>query len=106
MGCEDDAQDRNKVLIGDESLTRRQHFSVIPNDAKTKFRVCEDTDPRTAVTFSLRADRIEIETPKKTLSVTLTIDAQDECKLRVDGEQELNQRQVRRLVLESLFFGS
>ena len=105
MGCEDDVQERNKVLVGDESEARRRHFSVIPNDAKTKFRVCEDTDPRSAVTFTLRNDSIEIETPKKTLRATLTLHAAGECRLQVDGEQELSQWQVRRLALESLFFG-
>ncbi len=105
LGCEDDAQERNKILASDESVTRRRHFSVITNDAKTKFTVCEDTDPRSAVKFSLREDRIEIETPRKTLSITLTLDAQGECKLRVDDEGELNQWQVRKLALGDLFFG-
>jgi hypothetical protein len=105
LGCEDDAKARNKVVFGSESQARRRHFSIIENDAKTKFRVCEDSDPRSAVTFSLREDCIEIETPKKTLRITLTLNAQGECRLQVDGEQELTQWQVRKLVLEELFFG-
>jgi hypothetical protein len=105
LGCADDAQERNRILANDESQTRRRHFSVIQNEAKNIFQVAEDTDPRSVVTFSLHTDRVEIKTPDKTLSVTLTIDAEGDCKLQVDGEQELSQWQVRKLVLESLFFG-
>jgi hypothetical protein len=39
------------------------------------------------------------------MSITLTLDAHGECKLQVDGEQELTHWQMRRLVLEGLFFG-
>jgi hypothetical protein len=105
LGCEDDVQERNKVVIGDESQTRRRRFLIISNDAKTKFQVCEGSNPSSAITFTLRDNHIEIETPKKTMSITLTLDAHGECKLQVDGEQELTHWQMRRLVLEGLFFG-
>jgi hypothetical protein len=105
LGCEEDVQARNKLLFSGETPARRRHFSVKLNDAKTKFVVCEDSDQRSVVTFSLRDSQIEIEAPNEVLSLTVSLDVHGKCKLSVNGQVVLDHWQVRKTVLEELFFG-
>jgi hypothetical protein len=61
---------------------------------------------RPVVKLILGQTRIEIidEVSNQTLSVTLTLNDEGRCKLRI-GTEELEKWQVRRRALEALFFG-
>jgi hypothetical protein len=69
-------------------------FSVFSNENKAP------------VQFTLKDDQIEIQTANGPLSVTVALDNQGKCKLRVNRREELEEWQVRKLVLEDLFFGT
>ncbi len=81
---------------------------VAGNDAGTMFQVFRGSEARRTLSFVLHPDRIEITTEKSAFTVMLTLDDDCKCKLRIleDGKtvRVLEQWQVRRLVLEELFF--
>jgi hypothetical protein len=104
-GCGTDVGKMNERLRATELRGQKAHFALESNEANTQFWVFGNINPRLIVKFILCNDCIEVATPSKTLSVTLTLNNQGECKLRVDGAQELDQWQLRKLVLEELFFG-
>jgi len=80
-------------------------FAVQQNQAGDFFAVFEAGDTRAVVKFHLGPDRIAISMPDgKQLTITLTLNNDGVCKLKVDGEGEFERWQVRRRVLESLFF--
>ncbi len=56
------------------------------------------------VEFNCEANRIVVRNQDREFSVTLTLNNEGRCKLRVDGAEELEQWQVRRIALEKLFF--
>jgi hypothetical protein len=103
--CDTDVGTMNERLRASELRGQKAHFALESNEANTQFWVFGNINPRLIVKFIFCNDRIEVATPSKTLSVTLTLNNEGKCKLRVDGAQELDQWQLRKLVLEELFFG-
>ncbi len=103
MDVREDAKVLNELLGGPLPAV-----DVAVNDAGTMFQVFRGSGPGNVVKFALRSDRIEITTAKSTFILTLTLDDDCRCKLRViegnKSERVLEQWQVRRLVLEDLFF--
>lgn len=99
--CGADVETMNKRLVADGSQAR---FLSQSNDANTQFWVFGNIDSSLLVKFVLFTDRIEVATPSQTFAVTLTLDNEGKCKLRVDDGEVLDQWQLRKLVLEDLFF--
>jgi hypothetical protein len=80
-------------------------FAVKRNEAGNAFVVFEAGNTNAMVKFMLAQDRIAIALPDgKQLAITLTLNNEGLCKLKVNGEGELEQWQVRRMALESFFF--
>lgn len=105
MDVRDDAETLNRLRGG--SL---QIIEVAVNEKGALFSVFSGSDEKAAVEFSLHSDYIKIATRKSTFTLTLTLDNDCRCKLRVvedsKDERVLEQWQVRRLVLEDLFFNT
>ncbi len=57
------------------------------------------------VEFNCEKDWISGNKCGKQFSITLTLNNKGQCRLRIDGGEELEQWQVRRIMLEELFFG-
>ena len=102
--CQADVERVNKRLSLSDSREVKPHFCIEANEANNQFWAFGSSDPRSIVKFFLREDRIEVTTLSETLSVTLTLNNEGRCKLRVNGAQELDQWQLRNLVLADLFF--
>jgi hypothetical protein len=85
----------------------KRTFDAYSNESGKLFAVCADGDINAVVHFKLVDEHIEIEIPKRAapLVVTLTLDNEGKCRLRVNAGECLDQWQVRRMVLEELFFG-
>ena len=80
-------------------------FAVQENSAGNCFVVFEAGNTNAAVDFKLASDHMVIAMPNgKQLTITLTLNNEGVCKLKVNGEGELERWQVRRMALESLFF--
>jgi hypothetical protein len=80
-------------------------FAMRRNTAGNCFVVFEAGNTNAVVDFQLVNDHIVIAMPNgKRLTITLTLNNDGVCKLKVNGEGELERWQVRRMVLESLFF--
>lgn len=80
-------------------------FAVQRNEAGNTFVVFEAGNTNAMVRFQLASDRIVIVMPDgKQLAITLTLNNEGLCKLKVNGEGELERWQVRRMALESFFF--
>lgn len=80
-------------------------FDVQKHEMGTSFLVFEVGNIQTLVRFALGSDRIAIDMPDgKRLTVTLTLNNDGACKLKVNGDGELERWQVRRMALESFFF--
>jgi hypothetical protein len=92
------------------NLVRRQspgtEFRLIHNNANDAFTVLHNGGPGPQVKFYLESNqiRIEDEASHQMFLATLTLNNEGRCKLRINDE-ELEQWQVRRMVLEKLFFG-
>ena len=103
--CEADVESMNKRSVAMEPQGVKPHFCCESNEAKTQFWVFGNVAPRMTVRFVLHNDHIAVETSGEKLSITLTLNNEGKCKLRVDGADELDRWQLRKLVLEELFFG-
>jgi len=101
LDCGDDVAAMNKRSEANGSQAR---FLSQSNDAKTQFWVFGNIDSSLLVKFVLFADRIEVATPSQTFAISLTLDNDGKCKLRVNDGEVLDQWQLRKLVLEDLFF--
>lgn len=104
MGVKEDVRKMNELA---PLSTRKRTFDAHSNESGKIFAVCPDGDTKSVVQFKLSDDHIEIEISKGAapLIVTLTLDNDGKCKLRVNGGECLDQWQLRRDVLEELFFG-
>ena len=82
-------------------------FGIRSNSSGNVFVVYEEGNTETEVKFSLASDRIVIASSGNKYVVTPTLNDEGKCKLRIDGAAEaFEQWQVRRRILEDLFFGS
>ena len=82
-------------------------FAVTSNEQGNHFVVHEQGNTAKLVRFSLDTDRIVIFANGVEYVVRPTLNNRGECKLRINGEEEeLEGWQVRRRVLERLFFES
>jgi hypothetical protein len=82
-------------------------FAISSNEQGNYFVVHEQGNTATLVRFSLGPDRIVISAYGKEYVVRPSLNNKGECKLRINGEEEeLEEWQVRRRVLERLFFES
>ncbi len=80
-------------------------FAMQKHEMGTSFLVFEAGNINALVRFALGPERIAIVMPDgKQLTVTLTLNNDGACKLKVNGEGELERWQVRRMALESFFF--
>ena len=102
MGVEEDVKAANLV----RRRSPRTEFRLIPNNANDAFTVLHDGGPGPQVNFYLESNQIKIDdlASNQTFLVTLTLNNEGRCKLRINGE-EFEQWQVRRMALERLFFG-
>lgn len=107
-GVEQDVQEANQnkqeVFVG----YPREDFIVRANQVGNVFSVWENGNTRTEIKFFRRdKEHIVVSTHEGNTVITLTIDDAGRCKLRINDEDEaLEQWQVRRRLLEPLFFGS
>jgi len=101
-GVEDDVKAINAVPL---PWPNQNSIQCSPNRDGTLFVVGRGNAIKGLVKFHLGTDRIEIvdEASDQTLVVTLTVNDEGRCKLKV-GTEELEQWQVRRRALERLFF--
>ena len=97
------------------SKTRRESFPGYPippfvarsNESGTTFAVFEQGNTAAIVQFSRGKDRIVISAYGDQYVVQPTLNNEGKCKLRINDEkEELEEWQVRRRVLEKLFFSS
>jgi hypothetical protein len=102
ISVKDDVEKMNTL-----SINHGRVFGAGSNSSGRYFAAYRDGNTNSLVEFTLHGDHIEIKTSKDIapLVVTLTLDNEGNCKLRVDGGECLSQWQVRRMVLEELFFG-
>ena len=86
--------ERDRQMVSFRFESSSQWFSVIAENLTRQ------------VEFRLRGDQIEIDGDgiKVNLRVTLTLNNEGDCRLRVNGEGENQPWQVLRLALEDLFF--
>jgi hypothetical protein len=91
------------------SLRGRLIFNVAANSAGDVLSVfSEDETNSQRIIFRVSNREIVIEGSSEIpLSVTLALNSNGQCKLKINGkEEELFQWQIRMLVLEKLFFGT
>jgi hypothetical protein len=81
-------------------------FGVRSNTVGDYFIVFQQENAGARVEFNCQVDRMTIKNQNEEFSVTLTLNKEGRCKLRVDDGEELEQWQVRRIALEKLFFDS
>jgi len=80
-------------------------FAVQKHESGNSFLVYEVGNVNALVKMQLGQDRILITMPDgKQIPVTLTLNNDGACKLKVNGEGEFERWQVRRMALESFFF--
>jgi hypothetical protein len=80
-------------------------FAVHSNSTGNVFVVFQTGNTNRTVKFTLGPDRIAVTNQNGQFTVTLTLNNEGRCKLRMNGGEELEQWQVRRMMLEGLFFG-
>ncbi|MGB6782410.1 MAG: hypothetical protein WCF17_11810 [Terracidiphilus sp.] len=79
-------------------------FGFRSNTVGDYFIVFRHENAGARVEFNCEANRIVVRNQDREFSVTLTLNNEGRCKLRVDDGEELEQWQVRRIALEKLFF--
>ncbi|MFZ0632523.1 MAG: hypothetical protein WA399_14195 [Acidobacteriaceae bacterium] len=105
--AEEDVSEANALNMVQFTGYAAPALAVATNGRGNHFVVHEQGNVETAVKFTLRQDRILINFGSEQLVITITLSDDGRCKLRVNDElQSYEQWQVRRRVLESLFFGN
>jgi hypothetical protein len=102
QGVKDDVEAMNLLCEQREEAP----IAMSTHRAGNAFFVGRGQAIKPVVRFLLGKDRIEIadEVSNQTFVVTLTLNNEGRCKLRIEQE-EFEQWQVRRMSLEKLFFG-
>lgn len=103
LGVEEDAKAFNKTSAVVAKM--RSPVEVRSNTLKDYFVVYLAGNSTVKVEFNCERDWIKVTKGEEEHSVTLTLNNQGACRLRIDGGEELEQWQVRRAMLEELFFG-
>lgn len=80
-------------------------FDLRANTMGDHFLVFRTDNAGMRVTFNCERGRIAVTKGEKPFAITLTLNNEGRCKLRVDGGEPLELWQVRRMMLEELFFG-
>lgn len=102
MGAENDVKTVNSVThSGNEE---QPLFLFRSNMVGDFFSLSQVDKPDRFVEFNCEMNHIKVTTREKVLKVTVVLNSQGKCKLRVDGGDELEQWQVQQVVLESFFF--
>ncbi len=70
------------------------------------FVVFQAENSNARIEFNCEIDHIKVRNKDKEFSISLTLDNEGRCKLRVDDGEDLEQWQLRRMMLENLFFKS
>ena len=102
LGVEEDVKAINET---DAVKTKaRPSLAVMPNTDGNYFVVFHSGNAADKVEFRCHQDCIKVSRGDREFIVTLTLDNQGQCRLRIDGGENLEQWQVRRTMLEDLFF--
>jgi|ERR1035438_254890 hypothetical protein len=102
LGAESDVQTINEKRQSENGVT----FQVTDNTAGDVFVVSQADALHKEIKFYLGKDHIAIKGRSQgDLIVTITLNDDGRCKLRANDGPDLEQWQVRRMVLEKLFFG-
>jgi hypothetical protein len=104
LGVEEDVKAAN--LRPRPSELPSVSFAVRANTFGDYFIVFQQENAGARVEFNCEANRITVKTQDREFSVTLALNNEGRCKLRVGDGEELEQWQVRRIALEKLFFYS
>lgn len=96
------AINRTRAVIARE----KSPLEVRSNTFGDYFVVFPAANSTVTVEFNCEMDWIKVNKGEKQFSVTLTLNNKGQCRLRIDGGEELEQWQVRRFMLEELFFGA
>jgi hypothetical protein len=105
-GAEEDVAEANVIKMEQFSGYAAPPLAVATNNRGNHFVVHEEGNIETAVKFTLTRDHIMIAVGGTQYTVTVTLSDEGRCKLRVNvEEQTYEQWQVRKRVLEELFFG-
>jgi hypothetical protein len=103
LGAEEDVKTRN--LIPNTGGYPAPAFRVQSNSDGDFFAVFENGNNAAMVKFQRGQGRIIITIQERQVVVTLGLNNDGECKLKINGDaKELEQWQVRRMVLEGLLF--
>jgi hypothetical protein len=104
LGAKNDVEAINLTPRATENFATP--FDVHTNSTGNVFVVFQTGNTNRTVKFRLGPDRIEVANQAGQFAITLTLNNEGRCKLKVNGgEEELEQWQVRRMMLEGLFFG-
>jgi len=103
LGAEEDVKKMNSQPPLAEYPAPR--FAVRANTAGDYFVVFRADNANARVEFNCETNRMMVSRDQRQFAVTLTLNNEGHCKLRVDGGEELEQWQLRRMMLEDLFFG-
>ncbi len=99
LQVEEDVKTRNRLLADPHDA-----FAVVDNG--NKFSVIVLGNPLRKVTFSLANENISVQRKGTVIcEATLTLNDEGECKVKING-QERELWQLRKAVLEDLFFGT
>jgi hypothetical protein len=100
MGVQGDVRKMNEIR-------KEEAFGTRPTDRPNRFIAFRMDDLMRVVHFALEPTLIEIRdgVSGQSFDVGITLNDEGQCKLRIGGD-ELEQWQVRRRVLEALFFAA
>jgi len=100
-------EDIKIINVTPRPLEYQPSFGIRSNWAGDCFVVFQVENSSLRVEFNCQRDYFEVTTQdNKQFKVTLTLNNEGRCKLRVDGGEELEEWQLRRMMLEDLFFTS
>ena len=103
LGVEEDIKAINTL----RKYSDETGYRLTRNNSGDVFNVRRNGSVKPAVTFSIRANQIEIadDASSRKHFVDLTLNDEGRCKLKI-GDEEFEHWQVRRRALEKLFFPS
>ncbi len=100
----------NELRLGVEEDVRRMNitsvsFAVRANTIGDYFVVFRTDNAGLRVEFNCEMKHFTVARGDKNFVVTLTLNNEGRCKIRVDDGDEMELWQLRRMMLEDLFFG-
>lgn len=108
----------NELRLGAEEDVKRMNFmpplaeypppqfSLRANAMGDYFVIFRSDNANLRVEFNCETKQFNITKNGRQFAVTLALSDEGKCKLRVDDGEQLESWQVRRIMLEELFFGS